>query len=346
MYQNLSPDEIAKVQDFIKIRQRNNDFCWMLCDYLNNNPGFITKELMESVNSDNALPEETVYFALLTGLFDLDTENNKQDNQLANDYLRQAVKMLNTKLYLENPYYQNILIPEVKFGHWELKYQKYEPYEAFIYKDLVVKPDFKEFPCIGFFNETFRFPSVMENAHEWMSIKPSEIETTQPAIDAIEGNVVTFGLGLGYFTYMASLKESVKNVTVIEHDNEVIQLFERYLLPQFQNKEKVKIISADAFEYAEKQMYKRNFDYAFVDLWHDVSDGLAMYLRMKKTEHFNPSTKFLYWIEDSLLSGFRWQIFDWIIENAQSYYEIVECLNNSVLKKLAATDFRILQAQH
>lgn len=345
MYQNLSPDDAAKVQDLIKIKQQNNDFCWMLCDYLNNNPCLITKELMDSINCDNTLPEETVYFALLTGLFDLDTERNEQDRQLANDYLRPAVKKLNTKLYIENPYYRNILIPEVTFGHWKLAYQNYKPYEAFVYKDLITKPDFKEFPGIGFFNEEFRFPSVMENGHEWMSIKPSEIETTQPAIDSIEGNVVTFGLGLGYFAYMASLKESVKSITVIEHDSEVIRLFERYLLPQFQYKAKVEIIFADAYEYAGKQMSGRNFSYAFVDLWHDVSDGLDMYLRMKKAEHFNPNTKFLYWIEDSLLSSFRWQIFDWIVENAQSYYEIIECLNNAVLKKLAATNFRVIQAE-
>jgi hypothetical protein len=316
----------------------------MLCDYLNNNPCFITKELMESANRDFTLPEETVYFALLTGLFDLDTENNEQDKQLANEYLRPSVKKLDTKFYLENPYYRSIQIPEIKFGHWALKYQKHKAYEAFIYKDLVVKPDYREFPYIGFFNEEFRFPSVMENAHEWMSIKPSEIETTQPAIDAAEGHVLTFGLGLGYFTYMASRKESVKSITVVECDKEVIQLFERYILPQFQHhKEKVKIISADAFEYAKEQMPNRNFDYAFVDLWHDVSDGLDMYLRMKKLEQFNHQTKFLYWIEDSLLSGFRWQIFDWVVENAQSYNEMVRDLSNSVLQKLAATDFQRLQ---
>ncbi len=345
MYQNLCPDDIEKVQDLTKRIQRNNDFAWMLCDYLNNDPCFISKELMESANSDFALPEETVYFALLTGLFDLDTENNEQDKQLANEYLRPSVKKLDTKSYLLNPYYRNIRIPEIKFGHWELKYQKYKAYEAFIYKDLIVEPDFKEFPCIGFFNKEFRFPTVMENGHEWMSIKPSEIETTKPAIDAAEGHVLTFGLGLGYFTYMVSLKENVKSITVVDRDKEVIRLFERYILPQFQHKEKVEIISADAFEYAKEQMPNRNFDYAFVDLWHDISDGLDLYLRMKKLEQFSHQTKFLYWIEDSLLSSFRWQIFDWVVENTLSYNEIVRDLSNSVLQKLAATEFRVLHME-
>ena len=336
MCQNLSPDDIGKVKELTAIRQRNNDVSWMLCDYLKNNPCLITKELMGHINRDGALPEEPVYFALLTGLCGLDTENNERDKQLANDYFRPAIKKLDIKSYIENSYYQNILIPEAAFGDWKLKRQKYKPYEAFIYNDLIVRPDFKEIPCIGFFNEEFRFPAVMENDHEWMAIKPNEIETMQPIIDIIEGKVVTFGLGLGYFTYMASLKERVQSITVIERDNEVIQLFERYLFPQFQHKEKVGIISADAFEYSEKQMPDNNFDYAFVDLWHDASDGFDMYLKMKKMESFNRQTNFLYWIEDSLLSSFRWQIFDWVIKNARSYNEIVKCLSTPFLQKLAA----------
>jgi hypothetical protein len=341
MNQNLSPDDREKVRELKAIRQKNNEIGWMLCHYLNNNPCFITKELMESVNSHGTLAEETVYFALLTGFCGLDTENSECDRQLANDFLRRAVKRLNAKTYLQNPYYRNILIPEVKFGHWELTYEKYMPYEAFIYKDIMVDADFREIPSVGFFNEEFRFPAVLENDHEWMAIKPNEIETMQPAVDVVEGEVVTLGLGLGYFTYMASLKEKVRHITVVEQDNEVIHLFERYILPQFQYKEKVELVSTDAFEYARKQMPDKKFDYAFVDLWHDVSDGLEMYLKIKKMEYFNSQTKFLYWIEDSLISGFRWRIFDWITENVPSYNEIVKCLSNPFLQKLAAKNERV-----
>ncbi len=320
----------------MEISQRNNDFSWMLCDYLNNNPCFITKEWMESINGDGVLSEETAYFALLTGLCGLNPDNNDRDKQLANDYFRLAVKKLNSKFYTGNPYYRNISIPEEKSGDWELTHEKYNPYEAFIYNDIMVKPDFREIPRIGFFNEEFQFPAVMEDGHEWMAIKPNEIETMQPVIDVIEGRIITFGLGLGYFTYMASLKEKVQSITVVERDNQIIQLFDAYLLPQFQHREKVKIISADAFEYAEKQMPGKNFNYAFVDLWHDVSDGLDMYLKMIKMEHLSGQTKFFYWIEDSLLSRMRWQIFDRVIENAHSYSEIINHLSNPFLKKLAA----------
>jgi len=281
-----------------------------------------------------------VFLALLTTFCELDAENNDHHNRLVNNYLRKSVKQLDPTLYTANLYYRNIKIPEVKFGNWELKYEKYCPYEAFVYDDLIVETDFKEIPQIGFFNQEFRFPAVMEHNHEWMAIKPNEIETMQHAIDTIEGEVVTFGLGLGYFTYMASMKEQVQKVTVIERDNEVIQLFEQHILPQFQHQEKVEIISIDAFEYIEKQMPHKNFDYAFIDLWHDVSDGLELYLKMKKMEYLSAQTQFMYWIEDSLLSGFRWQIFDWVVTNSRSYDEIATCLKKPFLQKLAATNLQ------
>jgi len=342
MYQNLSPEDIEKVRELSEIRQRNNDFSWMLCDYLNRNPCLITKELMESVNDCADLSEETTYCALLTGFCGLDIENNEQDKLFTNEYFRRAVKKLNSEAYLDNPYYQNIKIPKVTFGNWELTYQKYKPYEAFIYKDLVTDADFKEFPCLGFFNEEFLFPSVMEKAHEWMSIKPSELETLQSAIDVIEGNVITFGLGLGYFAFMASIKKDVQSITIVERNKDVILLFEQYILPQFEYQEKVEIICTDAFDFVENQMPERQFDYAFVDLWHDVSDGLDLYLKMKKLEHLNEQTKFLYWIEDSLLSGFRWQLFDWIVTNVESYSEILKWLSKPFLQNLATTKLKII----
>ena len=65
--------------------------------------------------------------------------------------------------------------------------------------------------------------------------------------------------------------------------------------------EKIKIIKADAFEYARKHMPKGKYDFVFTDLWHDVSDGIDMYLKMKKYEKQCPDTVFSYWIEKSIL---------------------------------------------
>ena len=104
---------------------------------------------------------------------------------------------------------------------------------------------------------------------------------------------------------MCSEKPEVTSITVVEKSENVIRLFEKYILPQFSHPEKVKIINADAFYYAEFDMPEKNYDVAFVDTWRDASDGTPMYVRMKKLEHLSPSTKFIYWIENFLISRER-----------------------------------------
>lgn len=338
MQPNLRPEDEENVAALVEIRQKNNDFCWLICNYLNNTPKAITKEAMDEINGDGALPNEVAYTILLSCFCGLDPEGNEPDRKMVTEYFHCAVKRLETEKYLKNPFYQNIHIPDVKFENWELRHQTYAPYEAFVYKDLISEPNHKEYPGIGFFDQEFQYPSVMENGHEWMAIKPSELETIQPAIDAVAGKVVAFGLGLGYFAYMASLKTSVSSITIVECDPNVIALFKRHILPQFEYSEKVKIIFADALEYAEQCMPRNAFDYAFVDVWHDAADGLDMYLKMKKKECLNPGTTFLYWVEESLLSSLRWQLFDDAVEKAHSVAEIEEALSNARLRELAALD--------
>jgi hypothetical protein len=152
---------------------------------------------------------------------------------------------------------------------------------------------------------------------EWMAIKPNEIETMKEPIERAHGRVITFGLGLGYFTYMASLKKEVESVTVIERSEDVISLFKTHILPHFDNPEKINIVCADAFEYAKEQMPRENFDYAFVDLWRDTSDGVDMYIKMKKLEALSPKTHFEYWIEKSILVMIRKRIFASIMQSVE-----------------------------
>ena len=84
------------------------------------------------------------------------------------------------------------------------------------------------------------------------------------------------------------------------------------------NGRKIKIVNMDAFEYAEKIMPKEGFDLAFVDTWRDASDGAPMYRKMKALEHLSPDTKFLYWIENFLISRIR-------AENFASLTKKIEC---------------------
>ena len=102
---------------------------------------------------------------------------------------------------------------------------------------------------------------------------------------------------------MISEKLSVIKITVIEKDPKIIKLFNEYLLPLFPNKKKIHIICDDAYKYLEKT--KEVFDYAFIDIYHNVGDGFSLYLKFKKYERRLKNTKFEYWIEVSLLAMLR-----------------------------------------
>ena len=146
---------------------------------------------------------------------------------------------------------------------------------------MTTEDDFTEYPPLGFFREKFEFPAVLENGNEWMTLTPVDLDTSDVAIEKAHGKVITFGLGLGYYAYMVSNKPTVESITVIEKSERLIGFFNKHILPQFPNKNKVRIINADAFEYAEREMPKENYDLAFVDTWRDASDGAPMYKKMK-----------------------------------------------------------------
>ncbi len=270
-------------------------------DYLTLYPELIKKEMVDELTRDTDITQNEAIIALLSEIFSLDYEK-RDDRALIRDYISKSVQIMNAEKYRKNPYYQNIKIDKQKCGNWEFRTESYAPYRAVIVGDMVRNADFSEYPPLGFFTEEFTFPAVLEGGNEWMTLTPVDLDTSDAAIEAAHGNVVTFGLGLGYYAYMVSQKPSVNSITVIEKSEDVIKLFKEYILPQFPNADKVRVIMADAFEYAEKLMPKESFDLAFVDTWRDASDGAPMYAKMKKLEHLNPNTKFLYWIEGFLTS--------------------------------------------
>lgn len=294
-----------KVERLRKTFDLNYKITKLYSIYLEHYPELITPEMIDELCSDGRISKTDAVTAIICEAFGLDDSLGGDDRTLIRNYLRPSVRLLDAKKYYANKYYRNIKIDNVTDGTWELKQESYEPYRAVICGDMVINSDFSEYPPLGFFDEKFYFPAVLENGNEWMTLTPVDLDTCDNAIEKAHGNVITFGLGLGYYAYMVSEKEEVDSITVIEKSENVIRLFKKHILPQFSHSEKLKIICADAFEYAEFEMPKRNFDYAFVDTWRDASDGAPMYERMKKLERFNPKTEFSYWIENFLISRLR-----------------------------------------
>ena len=277
----------------------------LYANYLEHYNEIINAEMMNALCGDGSIDERDGFAAILCQIFGLDIDGSSDERALIREYITPSVRVMDSQRYTNNPYYKNIKIPEVKKGKWELKREKYPAYRGVIANDMMLYDNFREVPPLGFFKEEFEFPAVLEDGNEWMTLTPVDLDTSDDAIERAHGKVVTFGLGLGYYTYMVSEKESVDSITVVEKSKDVIALFEEYILPQFTHPEKVRIVNADAFEYAECEMPKEKFDVAFVDTWRDASDGAPMYVKMKRLEHLSPDTEFIYWIENFLISRLR-----------------------------------------
>ncbi|QFK70209.1 hypothetical protein F7984_02510 [Pradoshia sp. D12] len=281
------------------VKEDNYKVFALLSNYLNKAPDFVDREEINEI-VQYGVSYEHAFAVILAAAFGLDIVDKMDDKNLFNNYFNGMFFKLDEKEYCENPYYKNIKIPTLKIGNSELKYEKYKPFEGFVCNDIVKTKEGRQIPQIGFFETEFEYPAILENERIWMTVTPNEIETMKEPIEQAFGNVLTYGLGLGYYTYMISEKENVDSITVVEMNEDVINLFQTYILPQFKNHQKIKIIKANAFEYAQKSMAKGQFDFVFTDLWHDVSDGIDMYLKMKLFEKRCPNTIFTYWIEKSI----------------------------------------------
>lgn len=226
------------------------------------------------------------------------------DRSIIERYFKPSLKRLDAQALRCNPYWTTIRFPEAKLDIWEMTHLSYAPYELFVRDDLLFLPDGREIPRLGYFDEAVRYPAVLQDGHVWMTVTPNEIATMEKPLARAHGHAVTMGLGLGYYAFCASEKPEVDTLTIVERDESVIALFKAHILPQFPHKEKVRIVQGDAFAYAAEELTQTDADHVFIDLWHDVSDGAEMYLRMKAIQmrRFHGSTSFDYWIEPSICS--------------------------------------------
>lgn len=260
-----------------------------LASFLNNNPKAITLNQVNKVMKIGVSKSEAVK-ALVKEYLEYDN--------LLDRYYDDIVKELNQNEFAEDEYYKNIKFQNKKFAGWEIKMEKYNAYELFVREDFKVVNGIV-LPQIGYFERPFQFPAAFQNGRMWMSVTPNEINTMKNPIDLAYGNVLTFGLGIGYFSYMVANKDNVDSVTIIEKDPKIINLFNTFIFPHFKNKEKINIINDDAFKYLKK-LQDGKFDYLFVDIYHDASDGIEVYEKMKKYTDKYTKTEVEYWIIDTM----------------------------------------------
>lgn len=248
----------------------------------------------------------------LDGYVDIKDEEKAKKELL--DAGQQEFENKNVSLFIDanewnnNPYVKNINFDCLKDSHFS--YEKVLIEKGYLFNVDAIMDDkdkeLKDWLKLRALSKDIEALFLYQDNKEWMMAVPSESSTNDPYALKAKGNVVTFGLGIGYFTYMALLNKNVKSITVIEKSKEVIRLFNT-IKDQFINNEKIKIVNGDAFDYFNKD-YLDNFDYIYVDIWRSSDDGRAIIEKL--LEQYNPPLNTCdFWIEKSCLNVIRTLIY-------------------------------------
>jgi len=254
-------------------------------------------EEVRAFAADCGLPEHEAFLLLLAAAL-----GREDDRPWQRDYLAPCVRPLDAAEYGADPYCAGIRFPESCRGRWRLTQMTYAPYQLIPCGHTRLTPEGRELPRLGYFTEPFSYPAVLEDGREWMTVTPNEIATMAADIDAAGGRIAVLGLGLGYFAFLCARKPQVKRVAVVERDPDAIALFRERLLPQFPEAGKITLIQADTFDYL--QAPDPAVDFLFADLWHDVGDGLPLYLRLLPLAA-RWQAPFRCWIEEDMLIFLR-----------------------------------------
>ena len=280
------------------INDRNLEAMRLISRFLQADQPIFTPAEVLAFARDTGLDGHNAFCMLISAACGLEIDSDPHHLQLAQRYLFPAIKRLEPAVYAGNPYYQLLKTAEMRRGAWQLTRRAYAPYQVFPCGNTACLPDGRTVPRLGYFETAFPYPALLEKGREWMTVTPNEIETMAADIAAAHGRMAVLGLGLGYFSFMASNKPEVTSLTVVERSPDVIALFQQCLLPLFPHGEKITLVRADAFDFIEST--QTAYDFIYADLWHDVADGLPLYLRLKKASARHPA-QWRYWIEPDML---------------------------------------------
>lgn len=205
---------------------------------------------------------------------------------------------------LDNPFNKNIKIPNIAYKEFKYINKILQQRKCLSMSEISFSNDYLlgyfEF---GYFDKSVNVPILTEQGKIWMSHTLSEQRSIQRHVDNAHGDILTFGLGLGYYVYMCSLKDSVKSITVIEKNPYIIYMFKTYILPQFKTDKNITIINGDLYDYYTKDFLSK-YDFIFVDIWENANDGFYHYKRLMQLEIGNDKN-IGYWIEANILEPIR-----------------------------------------
>jgi hypothetical protein len=238
----------------------NNELFRRLFKLFNEKPDVVKEHQVELLSKTIYKNNDIAFYKLLSQYLDYDFDYDK------------IIIHENPKDYLFNHYYLNIKTNDKKLLEYSIKNEIYKPYELLVHDEL---EDIGEvLPRLSYFDKPFKYLALYKDNKMISKVSPQEINAMKKDIDEAKGNVLVIGLGLGYFPYMVSLKDDVNHIDVIEEDINVINIFNKVLFKQFQNKNKINILEGNI---KSSQLELDKYDYIYVNSYNNFSQAIDVY---------------------------------------------------------------------
>lgn len=299
----------------------NKEFLEELLNTNKNNLNFIADlaNYLSSPFSLISLPKSIYDHEIKTEIIDSFISNvpNGLDNENTNKYLNKCLRAKNITKFKEDKYIK--LLNEISYSN--LTQKTIKPYEIFVAGNSYFQfDDNKFFINLGFFKEQLSYPILNE-----FSLSPEYIENVDLPIKVVKGKVLILGLKLGYFAFMASLKNDVKEICVVEPSKELIDFFKKDVLPKTENKEKIHIINEKPMDFIGK-MNDGDFNYVFVDAWNNSKEATNEYIAYKSRLDNFVNTQSIYYQEESIVTELGFGITNALLKLSEN--ELTKKLTN------------------
>lgn len=302
----------------------NKEFLDELLLTYNNNSNF-TSDLFMYLNNHFPLidsPKSKYNHEIKKELIDAFIEKTPLLKDKENDasYLSKNLRFNDANRYSSNKYL-NLLI-DLKKENPTLPYSLdcIKPYEIFLSGDSYLQFDRNQyFVPLSFSNKAIVYPIFSFPNHRKQMLLPRVIDSTFLPLKVVRGKLLILGLRDGYFTYMSSLSEKVKEITVADSDQEVTNFFEKYIFPKCQNKIKIKIINKDAYDFLD-EVKDQDYDYIFSNIWTNAFTGVTKYLKLKSRLDSFKFTKCIYFMEESIITELGKSTTSAILSGSESPY--------------------------
>lgn len=209
---------------------------------------------------------------------------------------------MDSSIIEEDIYLKKISLPMMYQDDFVFSFHTYRKDTLFHFGEPV-EEKYRDILRLGYFRENVNYPYITKNGEYFASISAHDISEGKQLVSVLSGNVLITGLSIGYLAYLAHLKESVKQVTIVEEDEDVIDLFHDEILEQFDDLSKITVIHSNVDTFMNE--WKDKYDCVLVSHYKDSMDGVFEYLNMKKIEKAHKKCKFVYLIEGSILSNIK-----------------------------------------